>query len=224
MINNVTIYGERCSGTNYLEQLIINNFNCSVTYNYGWKHFFGMHSLDDSDDTLFICITKNLCDWLNSLYDNPHHLSIKKIKKLSENERIDMFLNKEFYSIHDDINDPRYNTEIMEDRHIYTGERYKNVFELRHIKHKYLLEDLPNKVKNYIFIKYEDLINNFETTMNLIKNKGLSIKDNIEFPLNTNLYKNSDIQFIKKNRTLLNKYILNNENVIKEYEERLGYL
>ena len=100
-----------------------------------------------------------------------------------------MFLNKEFYSIYDDINDPRYNTEIMEDRHIYTGERYKNVFELRHIKHKYLLEDLPNKVKNYIFIKYEDLINNFETTMNLIKNKGLSIKDNIEFPLNTNLYK-----------------------------------
>ena len=58
MINNITIYGERCSGTNYLEQLIINNFNCSVTYNYGWKHFFGMHSLDDSDDTLFICITK----------------------------------------------------------------------------------------------------------------------------------------------------------------------
>ena len=135
-----------------------------------------------------------------------------------------MFLNKEIYSIHYDINDPRYNTEIMEDRHIYTGERYKNVFELRHIKHKYLLEDLPNKVKNYIFIKYEDFINNFETTMNLIKNKGLSIKDNIEFPLNTNLYKNTDIPFIKKNRTLLNTYILNNENLIKEYEERLGYL
>ena len=44
--------------------------------------------------------------------------------------------------------------EIMEDRNIYTGERYKNIFELRYTKMKFLSEDLPNKVKHYTFILF----------------------------------------------------------------------
>ena len=43
MIKKVTIYGERCSETNYLEQLLINNFDIDITWKYGWKHFFGFH-------------------------------------------------------------------------------------------------------------------------------------------------------------------------------------
>ena len=36
-----TIYGERCSGTNYLQNLIDINFSdVKITYKYGWKHFF----------------------------------------------------------------------------------------------------------------------------------------------------------------------------------------
>ena len=37
-----------------------------------------------------------------------------------------------------------------------------------------MLEDLPNKVKNCIFIRYEDLINDFDKT--LLKIKGLEVK------------------------------------------------
>ena len=36
-----TIYGERCSGTNYLENIININFDVNITWEYGWKHFFG---------------------------------------------------------------------------------------------------------------------------------------------------------------------------------------
>ena len=61
----------------------------------------------------------------------------------------------------------------MNDRNIYTGNRYKNIFELRHTKIKWMLEDLPNKVKNCIFIRYEDLINDFDNTLLKIKNKRL---------------------------------------------------
>lgn len=67
-------------------------------------------------------------------------------------------------------------TERMEDRNIYTGERYKNIFELRHTKLKWMLEDLPNKVDNCIFIRYEDLINDFEKTLIKIKDMGLEVK------------------------------------------------
>ena len=70
--------------------------------------------------------------------------------------------------------------EIIEDRNIYTKKRYKNIFELRHTKIKWMIEDLPNKVKNYIFIRYEELINNFDETLIKIKDKGLQVKKNID--------------------------------------------
>lgn len=40
MICKYTIYGERSSGTNYLENLITLNFDVTLTWKYGWKHFF----------------------------------------------------------------------------------------------------------------------------------------------------------------------------------------
>ena len=41
MIKKFTIYGERCSGTNYLQNLVNDNFEIELTWEYGWKHFFG---------------------------------------------------------------------------------------------------------------------------------------------------------------------------------------
>ena len=40
------------------------------------KHFFGFQDeqLKQSDDTLFICIVRNLPDWINLFYRTPHHL------------------------------------------------------------------------------------------------------------------------------------------------------
>lgn len=67
-MNKYTIYGERCSGTTYLENIINMNFDANITYEYGWKHFFGFNELKNSDDTLFICIVRNLPDWINSFY------------------------------------------------------------------------------------------------------------------------------------------------------------
>lgn len=39
MITKCTIYGERCSGTNYLQNIITENFDVTITWEYGWKHF-----------------------------------------------------------------------------------------------------------------------------------------------------------------------------------------
>ena len=138
-------------------------------------------------------------------------------------EKIDKFLNKEFSSINDvEHNYKTYDKELMLDRNMYTGERYKNIFELRHTKIKRMLEDLPNKVKNCIFIKYEELINDFDKTLLKIKDKGLEVKKNINFPLNTNNYKNQKIKFIrKKKNSISTELILNNPNLIPLYEEKL---
>lgn len=198
MINKFTIYGERCSGTNYLEELIGLNFKVQITWNYGWKHFFGFDDLSNSDDTLFICIVRDLHSWLNSFYREKHHLPLKFLK-LSGEQRKYKFLNEEIYSIGKD------KKELMKDRNIYTKERYKNIFELRHTKNKFLIEDLDKKVKNYILIRYEDLLNNFDETMNKIKDKGLELKNPSNFPLNTSNYKNNkNVKYDakKKKRTM----------------------
>lgn len=219
MLTKYTIYGERCSGTNYLENIINMNFDIKLTCEYGWKHFFGFQDdlLKNSDDTLFICIIRNLPDWLNSLYTEQFHIA----DHLRGN--IDSFLNQQFYSYNDKYSSLKNGKEIMEDRNIYTGERYKNIFELRHTKIKWMYQDLPNKVKNGIIIRYEDLINNFENTLFRIKNKGLKVKQNINFPLNTDNYANlKNKKFIKKNNNnISSKFILSNRNLIPFYEKKL---
>jgi hypothetical protein len=73
MIKKFTIFGERCSGTNYLEELIKTNFNINLTWKYGWKHFFGFYNFQktqDEDETLFIGIVRHPIYWINSFFMN----------------------------------------------------------------------------------------------------------------------------------------------------------
>jgi len=192
MLRRFTIYGERCSGTNYLYELIINNFNVEHTNYYGWKHFFGFNNLANSDDTLFVAIVRDPVDWLNSLYREKHHLSPEIYKSIHS------FLNHEFFSINGK------GEEIMEDRNIYNGERYKNIFESRRTKNRFLIEDMPNKVKHLLLITYESLLDDFDNTMRKIKDKGLEVKSGIEFPVNVTYYKQEkDKPFVKNSKPIL---------------------
>jgi len=205
MLNKVTIYGERCSGTNYLEQLLVTNFEINIIWNYGWKHFFGYNDLSNSDDVLFIGIVRNIYDWINSFYREQHHLSLE-FRDLSK------FLDSEFYSVYD-----LQNNEIMQDRNLENNKRYKNIFELRHVKNKFLIEIMPKLVKNYLLITYDDLINNFNGIMNEIKKYNLIVKPNIEFPLNIFYYKNEKEKlFVKKNNEISKKMIFSRANLYYE--------
>lgn len=218
-MKKVTIYGERCSGTNYLEELLLINFDIELTWDYGWKHFFGFNDLNNSDDVLFIGIVRNLYDWVNSLYRDKHHLPSSLTKD------INTFLSGEFYSLKYNSKRKITNIEIMEDRNIETKERYKNIFELRCVKNKFLIEKMPTLVKNYCLITYENLTTNFIDIMNKIKNHGLTIKKNIEFPINISYYrKEKDKKFIKKVNEIPNEIIdklIENEKKLLFYEKLL---
>jgi hypothetical protein len=222
MIKKVTIYGERCTGTNYLENLLTENFDVKITWKYGHKHFFGFNDLSNTDDTLFIGIVRNPFDWLNSLYKSPWHIP-KKIRK-----NITSFLNEEFYSVNDlpEIRPITNKKEIMKDRHIYTKKRYKNIFELRYTKLNFLMNDMPKLVKNYIFIRYEDLLENFENTLNKIRNKDLLVKPT-NFPKNIFYYKkNKDKKFNERDKNILidKTIIKKNENFNTNIEKDLKYI
>ena len=217
MLKYFTIFGERCSGTNFLEQAIVQNFELNYTIKYAWKHFFGHYEFqnnDEEDETLFIGIIRSPITWIDSLYNKMHHIP-------PENKAgISAFLFNEFYSVYEDKPE-----EIMEDRHIDTKKRYKNIFELRKTKNNFLINTMKGKVKNYILIRYEDLRDNYDAVLNFLKNKFNLIPKHEKY-IKIDTYKGYNKQlFVKKNVTLSNKTInIIKKNIDDTQEKSLGYL
>lgn len=216
MLKSFTIYGERCSGTNFLEKAIEENFDLKLNWDYDFKHWFGHYEFKNTekeDETLFLGIIREPITWIDSFFKTPHHLhSNNKIN-------IKNFLFNEIISYFDDTNN-----EIEQDRNMITKKRYKNIFELRYLKNNYLINEMPKKVKNYLLIRYEDLNNNYELILGFIEKKFNLIRKNKDFKKIITYKGGKDTLFVKKGLILNNKImnmIINNLN--KEQEKTLGY-
>ena len=91
MILDFTIFGERHSGTNYLQSVLQNNLMIPHTKLYGFKHWFikgvqprsrpntttdneCLKPIHQNAHTLFIYIVRNPFDWLAALHSRPYHI------------------------------------------------------------------------------------------------------------------------------------------------------
>lgn len=159
LIRNFTIYGERHSGTNFLEQTIKSCFDLPITWDFGWKHFFGFTPIDKlykAKNTLFIGIVRNPYDWIKAMFIIPHHIP-------KENRaNIEHFTRNIWYSVDSAKN------EIIQDRNYTTLEKYNNIFDMRKHKLKFLHDTMPRVVSNYLLINYEDLIKNLSNYLDII--------------------------------------------------------
>ena len=182
-----TIYGERCSGTNFLELAIINNFDLELTWEYNWKHFFGDFNFDqvNTDDVIFLAIVRNPIEWICSFYNNPHHVP-EELKT-----SIDDFITKPFYSLNEE-------NEIIDNMLIAPDTYYKNIFHLREVKLNFLINVMPKKVKNYCLINYEDLRDNYEKTLLMIQRKFKLQRNYLRFKRIVNHQKTNNV-FVQKN-------------------------
>jgi len=235
-IKKFIIYGERCSGTNFLENAILENFNIEISWEHGSKHFFCFNTYDkrNFDDTLYIGIVRNPIYWINSFSKELHHVPEINRKNLHN------FLFNEFYSINDEVeilpklqtvlfnNKPQkvYRYSVMrEDLNYLTNKKYKNIFELRKLKNDYLMNEMPTKVKNYILINYENLLNNYEETLEFIKNK-FNLTQKYANLKKIEKYKKSDTyNFVKQRQITLSPTIVDIiwKNLDVEQESKLGY-
>lgn len=188
MMNFVKIYGERNTGTNYLEQLILNNLEVEVLRYFpnrriekyiryeiqlsilfelkskkylGWKH--GNPRIQainkfNEGKLLIITITKNPYSYLLSLYKRPYHY------KGDKNTSFKNFLACKWKTIF-----------LMEN----SGKKfYKNPIEIWNEKNNSYL-NLRKKVnKEVLNIRYEDLLANPEEVMlKISRNLGVKIKN-----------------------------------------------
>jgi hypothetical protein len=214
IIKKYTILGERCSGTNYLEELIKINFNITYTSEYGPKHFFGFYDFKKSeseDETLFIGIVRHPIYWLDSFFKEQHHIPNKP-------KPIHAFLFDEFYSIYDN------KTIIENDLNYLTKNKYKNIFEMRFLKNYYLINTMPNNVKNYILINYENLRDNTFSILSSIEDKFCLTRKNTIYQ-NIKYYKKEEDKLYKKKEIIisLNYQYLSIINLNKIQEAKLGY-
>jgi hypothetical protein len=235
-IKKIIIYGERCSGTNFLENAILENFNVEISWEQGSKHFFCFndYSKRNYDDTLYIGIIRDPIYWINSFSKELHHVPEINRKSLKN------FLFNEFYSVNDEIesapklqtilfnNKPRkiyrYST-MIEDLNYVTNKKYKNIFELRKLKNEYLMNIMPTKVKNYILINYEKLLNNYEETLESIKNQFNLIQKHATFKKIKSYKKSDTYNFVQQRQITLNPFLIDIiwKNLDVNQELKLGY-
>jgi hypothetical protein len=216
-MESYTILGERNSGTHFLQYAL--KFNFHLNYEKGVKHFYGHSEFpeDTLDKTIYFCMVRDPVEWIDSLFKRLHHIPPENKKS------IDNFIKNEWYSIYEE--GEKNKQEIMEDRHIDTKERYKNIFEMRQVKHNYFLKTIQNKVKHFYIIRYEDLLNNYDTILNDIADR-FHLEKKAEIFHRVPKYKGTFNAFYEKKSILLSSEIQEyiKKNVDLEQEQIFGYL
>ncbi|PIB25668.1 hypothetical protein BFP76_00610 [Amylibacter kogurei] len=188
-INEFFVFGERNSGTNFVDALLRNNFpqlgqsaNDRITkfgFRYGWKHGFPQ-MIAAPDTTLAVVMFRSPERWAQSMHRQPWH-SAKYLRDISFSD----FIRAPWQSIVDEKNfgitsgaDARAHVELQWDRHPLTGAGFDNVIQLRNAKTMGFLS-LKNRFQNVIFARYEDVANAPDAFIALIsKTYGLSASSN----------------------------------------------
>lgn len=165
-IKSAMVFGERNSGTNFVDALLRQNIpalanmpNDRITergFPYGWKHGFPQ-MISAPKSTLAIAVFRHPEAWLGSTHKRPWH-AIASLRNLSISE----FIRAEWISVVNEKNfgvepgDTRWLTEMQWERHPLTGERFSNICELRKAKNQGFLS-LRKRFANYVFVRYEDV-------------------------------------------------------------------
>ncbi len=151
------LFGERCSGTNFIRALIDRNLpDLTFANSYNWeKHNFINPAYVKTTEVALVVIRSAL-DWFRSLYRNPHQVGL-----WYQSVDFSEFLRHEWSSIINgeliegqELLDIRHR-ELMFDRHPVTGGRIANVVELRNLKVQSQLK-VRHLYENWMIVSYEE--------------------------------------------------------------------
>lgn len=152
------IFGERCSGTNYVAQLLRRNVpGLALTDRYGWKHGFVERVPEVAEDCVFVVVHRDPFDWVRSLHQKPWHAA-EPLRGLS----LTPFLREPWWcqwgrDMEIPADDPRRGAEMLHERDPASGERFANVLRLRTAKLR-AWHSLAARVAHVRVVRYEDVL------------------------------------------------------------------
>lgn len=239
-LRNFQIFAERCTGSQYVTQLLQRNlrFNEKDRTNpcsFGHKHFppwFSLaseeykgpeqyYSLEDSENILFVVVFRNPYDWVRSFRKQPHH-GKGRYGKMSFSEFI-----RSTWKLKGD--DPYLNPLRRWDSHLdkdpETGDWFANVLKLRTAKARNMIA-IADRVDNIYFVRYEtardhpeEVIEEISQVFGIPRKEGLdSVNQHYRGNLPNGTYTGSSYREISF-RDLL--YI--NGQLDRELEKWMGY-
>lgn len=135
-VSRFQVYGQRCSGTNYLIRLIENNFGrAAFTEEFGFKHWLVPDSMIFPNDVMVLVIVRDPGEWIQSLFRNPWHLRAE-LKSAPFHQFMrgvwDSCWDDDYWKI--DATHPRYHQPIEQERDPETGAAFANPFVMRRAK------------------------------------------------------------------------------------------
>lgn len=217
----IQIFGQRCSGTTYLEHLLNSNFeNIKIGNYYGFKHLWNSNILRPilpNKKVKIVIIVRDPYEWLRSVHIEPHHCP--QLLGLS----FDEFVKAEWKA----YSSPEWNNRdrlirfaSMKENLLF--ERYENVLECRNSKIKKFIQ-IHSDFDDVILIKYEELRDNTrETLLRISSFLEREMKSDFN---HVDLYKNSGKKYTPKKYVRLSRKSVNhiNEKIDWKNEEYLGY-
>jgi len=165
-INTIHIMGERNSGTNYVQSLILKNcrsvqggwlFSQANQARLGWKHGFPTFK-GVPHDVLGIVVHREPLAWLQSMRRTPWHAP-SHLRGLPFSQ----FIRHEWVAMVDDTglgvqkDDPIWHHEMMSERDPMTGRRFANVMRLRNAKNR-AFSTLDHMFPNILRLNYEAVL------------------------------------------------------------------
>lgn len=151
------IYGERCSGTNFIETLLKQNLpDLRKGQRYNWEKHNFVNPPFALDDTLAVVVVRDVFDWLKSLHRSPHQVGYWYQKT-----DFSGFLRHEWSGVFNGFLIPNQRQlpvrfkELMYERHPVTGAPIENVVALRNLKIQSQLK-VRNLYKNWVIYRFED--------------------------------------------------------------------
>lgn len=222
-IREYTIFGERCTGTNYIDQLIKLNFALKNTQKFGHKHMKIGHDFDDvknsviptkenSKNCLFLIVVRNPYDWSQSFNISPWHAK-KHLLYLPYSE----FIRSKWESI--DNMGKIIPSDLKDD-----GTFFNDIFELRASKIREHLK-LFNIVKNCVLVNYENVENNYQEFLDMLHVNYNLKKISPEYQ-NVTFYKDvKSKSFVKKDYGLIcaDDLLYINNMIDWKLESLIGY-
>jgi hypothetical protein len=180
-IDRFQVYGERRSGTNFVARTLARNTGLKRWGAYGWKHALPYYPVLPKC-CLFVVVVRDPFDWLRSFYAGPFEVD-PAIAKLPFSD----FLRAEWegsysgfagqwghrgFAVKDRFAQGEPN---FLDRHPLTGQRFRNVCDMRSVKlagHLSLLD----RGLNTIAVRYEDFRAQPEAMLKMIASAtGISL-------------------------------------------------